>query len=324
MNPVQETATERLSRLLTMVPWLLNRQGVDIDEAARQLGVSQEQIVDDLQLLFVCGTPGHYPDDLIEATWEDGRVHVGNAREIARPLRLGRDEALALIVALRALATTPGVGAKEAIDRALGKLEQAAGAEGAAASQVSVNLEASQAEQERLEQIRQAVADSRRVHIRHFNPARDETTDRDVDPMRVISLEGRWYLEGWCHRVEDVRLFRLDRIEALEILTVDGTPPVEARPTEASSTAFRGSPHDVIVELELDASASWVAENFPMESVDRRPDGSLRVTLRASDPAWVRRLVWRLGGDAVVMSPSSLAAEVHAGASQALGAYQLH
>src|SRR5699024_2562817 len=124
-----ESATSRLSRLLTMVPWLLNRQGIDLARAASELGVSEDQVVEDLQLLFVCGLPGHYPDALIEASWEDGRVFVGNVTEdtIARPLRLGRDEALALIVALRALAATPGLAERDAIARALAKLESAAG-----------------------------------------------------------------------------------------------------------------------------------------------------------------------------------------------------
>ncbi len=316
-----ETATERLSRLLTMVPWLMNRQGIDIAEAARELGVSSEQIVEDLQLLFVCGTPGHYPDDLIEASWEGGRVHVGNAAEIARPLRLGRDEALALIVALRALATTPGVGAQDAIERALRKLEQAAGAEGSAAAQVSVSLEIGATEQQLLERIRTALAGPRRVHLRHYNATRDETTERDVDPMRVLSLEGRWYLEGWCHRAQDMRRFRLDRIEELDLLDEDGTPPEGARLRETGSTAYQASPGDLLVELDLAPSAAWVAENFPMESVERHEDGSLRVTLLAADPAWVRRLAWRLGGALSVRRPPELAAEIRDGAARAVQAY---
>ena len=318
-----ETATQRLGRLLTMVPWLMGRQGIDIAEAAQELGVSQEQFVEDLQLLFVCGTPGHYPGDLIEASWEGGRVHVGNADEIARPLRLGRDEALALIVALRALAATPGVGAKDAIDRALAKLEDAAGSVGTAAAQVSVSLEADEDEQRWLEQIRQALAGPRRVHLRHYNPTRDETTERDVDPMRVVSLEGRWYLEGWCHRAVDVRRFRLDRIEELTVLDVDGTPPADARPRDTGASAFTASPGDLLVELELASSAAWVAENFPVESVERREDGSLLVTLRAADTTWVRRLVWRLGGGARVVGPPELAAEIGAGAARALQAYRV-
>ena len=104
-----EAATTRLSRLLTMVPWLMNRQGIDIEEAARTLGVSRAQIEADLELLFVCGTPGHMPDDLIEAEWEQGRVYIRNADAIAKPLRFTRDEALALTIGLRTLLDAPGL-----------------------------------------------------------------------------------------------------------------------------------------------------------------------------------------------------------------------
>ena len=76
---VQESATTRLQRLLTMVPWLLANQGVATERAAEQFGVSTDQLESDLALLFLCGTPGHLPDDLIEADWEDGHVYIGGA-----------------------------------------------------------------------------------------------------------------------------------------------------------------------------------------------------------------------------------------------------
>ena len=46
-----------LSRLLDMVPWLLAHQGVPLEDAAAEFGVSTDQLVADLELLFVCGTP---------------------------------------------------------------------------------------------------------------------------------------------------------------------------------------------------------------------------------------------------------------------------
>ncbi len=97
-------ATTRLSRLLAMVPWLLQRQGVPLEEAANQFGISVDELVKDLELLFVCGTPGHLPDDLIDAEWESGRVYLTNADTIARPLRLAVDEAVALLAGLKTLA----------------------------------------------------------------------------------------------------------------------------------------------------------------------------------------------------------------------------
>jgi len=328
----QETATHRLSRLLTMVPWLLRRQGVDIGEAAREFDVTPAQVEADLQLLFVCGTPGHLPDDLIEAEWEDGKVFLSNADTIARPLRLDVDEALALIVGLRALAAVPGLNQRDVVDRALAKLEQATGAasgpEGrsgagslaAASGRIQLTLDGETGD-ETLRLAQQALVAHRRVHLRYLVSARDEATERDVDPMRVLNVDGQWYLEGWCHRASDVRLFRLDRIDALTVLEQDGTPPAGARPRDLEGGVFHPSASDQLVRLELLPGATWVSDYYPVESVTRFEDGRQEVALRTADTAWLRRLLWRLGDGARVLEPATLPREVALGAQTALAAY---
>lgn len=302
-----ESATSRVSRLLTMVPWLLNRQGIDLGRAAAELGVSEDQVVDDLQLLFVCGLPGHYPDDLIEASWEDGRVFVGNADTIARPLRLGRDEALALIVALRALAATPGLTEHEAIDRALAKLEAAAGDAAASADQVRVDLDAP-VDPDLAARIRTGLTEQRRLHLTYTSASRDETTERDVDPLRVLSVDGYWYLEAWCHRAGGVRTFRLDRVEAVEVLEESAAPPDDLTPRDVVPGVYQGHPEDLLVTLELAPSAAWVAESIPSERIERRGDGTTQMVLRVADPAWLHRLVWREGGAVRVVHPPAAVA----------------
>lgn len=315
-----ESATGRLSRLLTMVPWLVNRQGIDIAEAASELGVSTEQIEADLMLLFLCGTPGHLPDDLIDAEWESGHVYLRNADTIARPLRLGRDEALSLIVGLRTLLEVPGLTERDAVQRALAKLTEATGEVAADSGRVQVSLDAP-ARADVLEVLRDALTRSRRVHLRYLVAARDESTERDVDPMRLVNLSGHWYLEGWCHRAEGQRMFRVDRVESVEVLDVDGTPPPEAQPRELTGELFRPSERDVLVRLRLEPSAAWVAEYYPVEDVEQADDGSQEVTLRVADPTWVVSLVRRLGGGGVVLEPAEIAEQVGAGVQEALAAY---
>ncbi len=323
---VPESATARLSRLLTMVPWLLARQGVDVDVAAAQFGVSREQLESDLALLFVCGTPGHLPDDLIEADWEDGQIFVGNADAISRPLRFTVDEALTLMVGLRALAATPGVtGASgadggEAIVRALAKLEQATGEAAGVAARVRVTLDDGAAEAI-LADASRSVQERRRVRLLYQSYGRDEVTERDVDPMRVTSLDAHWYLEGWCHRAEDVRLFRLDRVQSLEVLDVDGTPPETAQPRDLAGETYQPAPEDMLIEMLVEPAAAWVGDYYPVESVTDAGAGRRRVRLRAADPRWVRRLAWRLGGLVQIVAPKSLAAQVAEGADAALAAY---
>ena len=317
-----ETATARLARLLTMVPWLVNRQGIDLQRAADDLGVTVDQLEADLRLLFLCGY-GQMPDELIEADWEGGRVFVGNADTIARPLRLGVDEAVTLIVGLRALREVPGLGERDAVDRALAKLEAAAGAAGAPADRVRAQM-ADGASPEMLADARRAIADHRRVHLRYLVPARDEATDRDVDPMRVVGIDGRWYLEGWCHRAEDTRLFRMDRVEELTVLGTDGTPPPQARERDLSEGTFRPAPDDVVVTLRLLPGAAWVADYYPVDSVEpvaADDGGGLVVRLRTPDTAWLRRLVRRLGGRGRVLEPADVVAAVRDDARAALAAY---
>lgn len=316
-RPPVESATTRVQRLLTMVPWLASRQGIEIERAAAGLGISEQQLKADLDLLFLCGY-GPMPDELIEASYEGGRVFVSNADTIARPLRLTVDEAISLIVGLRSLAAS-GAGETEAVERALTKLEDAAGAIPGVERVVVVedDTEAGRS----LGVLRDALRAGRRVHLTYHVPSRDERTERDVDPMRLARVEGHWYLEGWCHRAQDVRLFRIDRIDGVEVLDVAAEPPEEAAGRDLSAGAYHGGSEDVPVRLRLRPEAHWVAEYYPV--TDRHAEGEdLLVTMPTSNEGFLHRLVLRLGGGVEVLEPASARASVRAHVRAALGAHR--
>jgi predicted DNA-binding transcriptional regulator YafY len=303
-----EPATERLARLLSMVPWLVHRQGIDIAEAARGLGVGEDQLRADLDLLFLCGT-GSMPDELIEVDSEDGRIFIRNADTIARPLRLGWDEAVTLIVGLRALAAVPGLHDDDAVLRALAKLEHAAGDLVAAADRVRATL-AEDVDPNLLATLRTALSDRRRVRIEYESAGTDSVSERDVDIMRVAGLDGRWYIEGWCHRAAATRLFRLDRIRSVEVLDVDGTPPEEAASRDLSAGTYQPAPDALTATLLLAPSARWVCDYYPVEQhaavTTAAGESAEAVTLRVSRPDWLVRLVVRLGGHCTVLAPDGL------------------
>lgn len=332
-NP-NEPASTRLPRLLALVPWLLARPGVAAEEAAREFRISTDQLVADLELLFVCGLPGGMPDDLIDADWTDGRVFVSNADEISRPLRLTGDEVVGLLVGLRTLIASPGVTELDAATRALAKLEAVAEGLGAAAGLISVqngpmtdgsDIAAAQLHQAQvLATARSAMKDHRRVHLSYYVPGRDEVSERDVDLIRVSTLGPLSYLEGWCHRAEDVRTFRVNRVQSITVLDVDGTPPAETTDRDRDSVTDPGytpGADDHLVVLDLAPSARWVGEYYPNDGVEHRDDGSVRVTLRAGDLGWVRRLVMRSAGTVVPVEPAELRVEVRRSTESALAAY---
>ena len=318
-SPTGGGAVEQLPRLLALVPYLLARPGVRVSEAAATFGVSEERLRKDLDLLWVCGLPGHGPGDLIDVEFEGDTITLTEPAGVTRPLRLTVDEALALVVALRALAETPGLDERDAVDRALAKVEQAAGAAAGVAARVEVAVEG---ESQVLPVVRRALDESRRLHLRYYVPGRDETTERDVDPLRLLLVEGRSYLEAWCRRVEGVRLFRLDRVADVQLLDEPSAPPPDVEPRDLAGGLFRPGPDDLLVTLALRPAAAWVADYHPCESVVEAADGGLVVQLRTHDPAWVRRLALRLGDQGRVLSPEDLAEQVRADAARALAAYE--
>ncbi|MGE9807579.1 MULTISPECIES: helix-turn-helix transcriptional regulator [unclassified Janibacter] len=315
-----ETATSRLTRLLTMVPWLVNRQGIAITEAAAGLGVSEQQLVDDLNLVLMCGY-GSMHDEMIDVQMDSGHIYLSNAETIARPRHLGVDEALSLMVGLRALLAVPGDDSRDAIERALAKLEEAAGSLADAAARVDVAPDGA-VDEGRLAAARDALTRQRRIRMVYLVPSRDEATERDVDPMRLVSLDGHQYLEGWCHRAQDTRLFRLDRVQSLEVLDVEGVPPEGAPRRDLSRGGFTAHADDALVTVHLQPAAAWVAEYYPVESRVDTPDGSVTVTLRSSSTGWLVRLMTRLGGRAEVVAPPEVRREVAAAAADALDAYE--
>lgn len=318
------TAVSQVERLLNLVPYLLSHPGSTVSEVADEFGVTARQIAKDLNVLWFCGLPGGFADDLMEAHVEEGgAIHLENAAEpIHRPLRLSTREAVALLVALRALAQVPGIADRDALNRALAKLEDATGEAAQVAERLSVAFEARDVV---FEAMQRAVTQRRRLHLRYYVPSRDEVTERDVDPMRVALLSGRAYLEGWCRSSEAVRVFRLDRVVGIEVLDLPAEPPQGATgldlTEQAPASALRVNDSDPLITLDLAAPARWVPEYYPCESSRETPGGGLRVTLRAADPERIRRLVLRLGGAAVVVAPEDFARDVRAAAAAALAGY---
>jgi proteasome accessory factor C len=312
-------ATDHLPRLLALVPWLLAHPDTAVADVAKEFGVAEAQIRADVNLLWMCGLPGYGPGDLIDVEWRGDRVTLSNAETIQRPLRLTPDEALALISALRALSGVPGIVSTAAIDRALAKLESAAG--GTTATDKVVIAPTSSADTAVVTTITDALARSRRVHLRYWVPARDEATERDVDPIRLFTSDATAYLSGWCHAVEDLRTFRLDRVLEATLLDEPAHVPDDVRARAFDAELFTPSSEDRLVTLSLDPAARWAADYYQCDEIEERGDGGLVVKLRARDDAWIRRLALGFAGVATLTDPPELAQEVRDAAVAALASY---
>ncbi|MFB3739001.1 MAG: WYL domain-containing protein, partial [Candidatus Velamenicoccus archaeovorus] len=209
-------ASERLERLLAIVPYLVRHPGSRIAELSRLFGVSEEELLEDLNRLFMSGLPPYGPGDLIGVDIEDGRVWIEMADYFSRPLRLTRAEALALYLRGTALAATPGVPDSEALASALGKLGRSLGTEALGDLAERVETTPGGRPAEMLDVVRRAAERRERLRITYYAASTAETTERDIDPEAVFVDIGNWYVAAFDHRSGQERLFRVDRIRSAE------------------------------------------------------------------------------------------------------------
>lgn len=310
-------AIDQTRRMLSLVTYLRERPGAYVTDVARAFGITEDELISDLDVLPLCGT-SFRGGDLLDIDTDGERIWWHNPDDVAAPLRLAADEATALLVAARAVTTLPGLreSDRQALLRATAKLEAAAGDTAGASSRLSVTFES---EGGVFAEVDRAISERRRLWLRYYSPARDELTEREVDPIRLFAV-GHTYMEAWCRLSEDRRTFRLDRVAEIKILDEPSAPP-EMELRDLSEGLVQPAADDPEVVVEVGPGGRWVAEYYPHDSAVELPGGGLRITLRTPDPASLRRLALRLGAEGRIVAPQELAVSARAAAEEALAAY---
>ena len=313
------SAENELSRLLALVPWLLAHRDATVAATAEHFGVSTSRIADDLGLLSLTG-PGWEGGELIDIQIDDdGYISVFDPQALSRPLAFTIDEATALIVGLQLLEQVPGPHDPSVLTGLSARLQEIAGDAGTAGSSVAVVSEPAGDIEATIAVITSALTNEHRVSLRYLSGTRDEVTDRDVDPMWMFSAGGHTYLRGWCHRAESIRTFRVDRIVSASELEQAAEPPIGDTPIDLGTGLLR--PEGEPVTLDLAPSAAWVAEAYPVTSLERKADGTTRVVMNVADREWAIRLILGLGGAASVVDSPDLTEAISSRARAALALY---
>lgn len=306
------TAADAVARMLTLVPWLLERPGASLDETAEAFGVDVGTIRRDLEQLDFCGLPGLRGGDLFEVDIVGERILVRMADELRRPLRLTPREALRLVLTGRIVADAYGEELP-ALRSAVEKIRTAVGVpEG-------VEVRVDEAGGRWVPTLRTAITTGRRLRLAYAGRNDERPVERDVDPWELHVSDGSWYLQGHDERSGERRTFRLDRIAEV----ADVGPAVVARPEgKLPPPVYAPDPTDEVVELILAPGARWIADAARTEDREELPDGRLRVVFSTDAMRWVTRLVLMGGGGVQVVRPAAVAREARDTAARALARYE--
>ena len=177
------------------------------------------------------------------------------------------------------------------------------------------------------EPIASALVKRRRLHIRHWNRGRDEVTEREVSPQRMVFYRDNWYLDAWCHLRDEIRSFAVDAIRHASALERKARE-VPAKQLDAVLGAgygiFSGS-NVRWAKLRFTASAArWVAAEqwHPQQRASTDADGRYLLELPYSNPTELVMDILRHGKDVEVLAPAELRRAVADELNAALAAYR--
>jgi predicted DNA-binding transcriptional regulator YafY len=165
-----------------------------------------------------------------------------------------------------------------------------------------------------LDDLRRCVEDQRRVRLVYYALSRQETTEREVDPYALVHQWGVWYLAGHCHLRGEMRIFRVDRIQALTPLETAFVKPADFSVREYMAQSFEPPEPVYEIEVRFDPPVAPLVkeEHADWRDLTENADGSVTVTLMSSELEWPASFVLRYGGAATVIRPPELIAKVKA------------
>lgn len=302
------SATDAVARLLTLTPWLLERPGASIAEAAHAFGVGEQDIRDDLARLDWCGLPGMGGGDVFDVTVTDDRIVLELVHELHRPMRLHPAEALRLVLTLDAVLPTLGDDLP-ALATARAKVRAAAGVPPGAV------VTSDDHDPAIVGTIRTAMTERRRLSFDYRGRQDDQPRRRTVEVWQLDVIADGWYVRAHDVEADGARSFRLDKVVAPRI---EDTPATTTPPDDLPPPGF---PADTgrRVRLRLAPDTAWLAGTVQL--VDREVDGDdLIITFDTDALAWIASMVRVAGAGVTIEAPDELATLVQDTARAALRA----
>ena len=302
-----ENAALRAIRLLDLVPYIVAHPGISITELAKVFSISRDEVLKDLNLLFLCGLPGYTPLELIDISFDEESVVIRDPQNLAAPRNLNESEALIARIALAALEeSTPKTSAAYPQIIALREKIAEAFSSSIPASAITFTLDKERAT---LEAIESAIKQELDLEMTYNNVTKDSSSKRSITPISIIAEDKRTLVSAYCHSAKALRTFNLAQIS--EVSTKERSTRTDLERLEDS----RGSSAEVIIKS---GDSRFVSENA--SSLKEISKSCYQIDI--FQPEWIVRSVLAGADSLELAKPLELRAEIAERANRALLAYK--
>jgi predicted DNA-binding transcriptional regulator YafY len=312
----------RFERLLALIPFLQKNEGISLQETASLFGITEEQLISDLNLIWVCGLPGYSHLELIDVSYDSGVITIDNAETLSRPMRLTFEEGTTLLLAIESLFDSAPISDLQALKNVRKKLldllelpndndgHSITAFEHSAEKKVEVLLP---------KLLKYLEDKDQTLHVEYYSATLDDIIHYRFQPLSIEHRQGRSYLIGFSSDQKQHLNLRLDRIVGVE----PALDKEDERSSKAAGYLADQERSPMIVEVSVDASAYWFIQKWRLPEIHfDQSAGGFVGSISVFNPKWLERATLSAAGALVLQRPSQARSQVLRAAQRVLSHYQ--
>ncbi len=307
-------AIDRTARALDLIPYILDRPGISIEELAVAFRTTEAEISETLNIVFMCGLPGYTPLELVDLNTDGGEVSIIDPQNLDKPRRLSQLEIISIVLGIESLKSQ---GLSEEVSKIANSLITKLTAllddiRTLRLFESSGSVEKSPWRSE----IERAIREKNSIEIEYAGISSDAVSTRVIAPVKLYAQGGFLYVEAISHQGDEIRNFRLDRITTLVQKEIVHREFVSTN-QKSVSVDFEVQvliPRDAVLFLEKNQTIIKSVEDV---------GGMRKVHFLVSQTKWLIRARASIDGEVLILHPESFAVEFNALAKSCLNGYKL-
>ena len=301
---MSESAVDRAARALDLIPYILKNPGIDLSSIAEKFGITQKQVLADLDIIFLCGLPGYTPYELIDLSYEDGVVTVIDPQVLDKPRLFTESEAIVLNLGL---AIMKQALRDESTIQMIEELQDKLESKFKSLSDVSFVVKNPP---NFYEVILKAIEEKSALAVTYHSISRDSLSDKVLFPQNIYVSAGNYYMSAIDLGSMQERNYRLDSIMDCAVSNVSYEQSGKL-PELPANFSFK------ILTRNLFLIEKYAALFQSIENID----GDYIASGRIGNAEWLQRLVISNAPDLRLLEPASLAVLIKERVNSAIDLY---
>ena len=288
----------KIDRLIGILSVLLQKEKTTAPELAERFEVSKRTINRDIEDLCRAGIP------IRTAQGTGGGISIMDGYRMDRTILTSKDMQM-ILAGLRSLDSVSG---SSYYGQLMEKIQ--AGSSEFITGRDSILIDLSSWYRDslapKIEMIQDAIGDRRLIKFRYYAPSGE--SERTVEPYYLVFRWSSWYLWAWCLKRKDFRLFKLNRMDGVQITEKNFECRDATMPDLSNEKIFPGG---IKVKALFEADQKWrLVEEFGTSCFTENDDGRLLFTADYTDMENLITWILTFGDKAEVIEPEEVRGKV--------------